>query len=211
MAIDPKGVAKIIRDFIKPREERQQEVELERAVKVKMAKNRLRRHVNQQREMTARLTGLARQAISLNDDAAFKKIGRQIIWTNNDIRRWEKYILSLEMLEARHDQVKASSELLGAVKAMSDSLSDLAAPENMGELQVKLEQGLARASTLEQQMEVMMDIMDSTLAGDMQVEGQDLRDLEETLAGEVAQKEATAFDPELEQLRQKIRKEMANQ
>jgi hypothetical protein len=208
MALDPKGVAKIIRGIMKSPDERRQEAESNRVVQFKILKNRLRRHINQQREMAVRLTGLAKQAISINDETAFKKIGRQLIWTNNDVRRWERYILSLEMLEARHDQVKASTDLLMAVKSMSESLSDLAAPENLGKLQNELEQGLAKASNLEEQMEVMMGLMDSTLAGDMQVDAGDLSELERALAGDVARSEAAEFDPELEQMRQKIKAEM---
>ena len=209
--IDPKGVAKIILSVIKSREERQQEAEMERTIKIKTTKNRLRRHALEQKEMAARLINLAKKAISLNDETAFKKIGRQLIWTNNDIRRWERYMLSLEMLETRYDQVRASVDLLTAVKSMSEALSELDAPGKLGELQANLEKGLAKASNLEQQIEVMMDVMDGTLAGDMNVDPDELNELEKTLAGEVADQESSAFDPEIEQLRQKIKKEMSNQ
>ena len=184
---------------------------MERTIKIKTTKNRLRRHALEQKEMAARLINLAKKAISLNDETAFKKIGRQLIWTNNDIRRWERYMLSLEMLETRYDQVRASVDLLTAVKSMSEALSELDAPGKLGELQANLEKGLAKASNLEQQIEVMMDVMDGTLAGDMNVDPDELNELEKTLAGEVADQESSAFDPEIEQLRQKIKKEMSNQ
>ena len=187
------------------------ELFFERAIKIKTTKNRLRRHALEQKEMAARLINLAKKAISLNDETAFKKIGRQLIWTNNDIRRWERYMLSLEMLETRYDQVRASVDLLTAVKSMSEALSELDAPGKLGELQANLEKGLAKASNLEQQIEVMMDVMDGTLAGDMNVDPDELNELEKTLAGEVADQESSAFDPEIEQLRQKIKKEMSNQ
>ena len=211
MLIDPKRVANIIRKVMIGPEERRQEAETQRAIQLKITKNRLNRHVAGQREMCNRLTTLAKRAISLNDEANFKKIGRQLIWTKNDIQRWEKYMLSLEMLEARHDQVKASLELLNAVKSMSESMADMAAPGKIGELQNELEQGLAKAANLEQQMEVMMEIMDTTLAGDMPVDSNELSALEKSLAGEVAQQESSTFDSELEQLRQKIRGETSSQ
>ena len=208
--LNPKNVANAIKNAMKTPEERRQAAEQQRSQQLRIAKNRLSYHVVKQKDMVIRLTVLAKRAISLNDDANFKKIGRQIIWTRNDIQRWERYMLSLEMLEARYDQVRASVELLTAVKSMTDSLSDAAAPEKIGELQSNLEQGLAKAANLEQQMGMMMEIMDNTLAGDMKVDSSELSDLQTTLTGEVAQQESSAFDPEIEELRQKIRREMSN-
>ena len=208
MTLDPKHVAKIIRGFIKSGEERRHEAEARQAVQIKMTKNRLRRHVNTQKEMCMRLKGLAKQALSINDEAAFKKVARQYLWTQNDIRRWERYLLSLEMLEARHDQARASVELLNAIKTMSESLSDLAGPEKLGDLQVELERGLAKASTLEEKMAAMMDVMDSTLASDSPAGEQDMQGLEGAFSDELAAEEAAAFDPQVDQLRQRITKEM---
>lgn len=208
MSIDPKGVARVIRGFIKSPQERKEEAELERTLQIKMAKTRLRRHINQQKEMSTRLKGLARQALAINDTGAFKKIARQYIWTNNDVQRWERYSLSLEMMEARRDQVKASVDLLSSIRAMSDSLSDLAAPEKIGELQLEIERGLAKASTVEEKLDSMMDIMDSTLASDMPVGEDELRELAQVFSDDVIESENAAFDPDIEQLRQKIRNEM---
>ncbi len=208
--LNPKNVANAIKNAMKTPEERRQAAEQQRSQQLRIAKNRLSYHVVKQKDMLIRLTLLAKRAISLNDDANFKKIGRQIIWTKNDIQRWERYMLSLEMLEARYDQVRASVELLTAVKSMTDSLSDAAAPEKIGELQSNLEQGLAKAANLEQQMGMMMELMDNTLAGDMKVDSSELSDLQMTLTGEVAQQESSAFDPEIEELRQKIRREMSS-
>jgi len=56
----------------------------------------------------------------------------------------------------------------------------------------------------------MMELMDNTLAGDMKVDSSELSDLQMTLTGEVAQQESSAFDPEIEELRQKIRREMSS-
>ena len=208
--LNPKNVANAIKNAMKTPEERRQAAEQQRSQQLRIAKNRLSYHVVKQKDLVIRLTVLAKRAISLNDDANFKKIGRQIIWTRNDIQRWERYMLSLEMLEARYDQVRASVELLTAVNSMTDSLSDAAAPEKIGELQSNLEQGLAKAANLEQQMGMMMELMDNTLAGDMKVDSSELSDLQTTLTGEVAQQESSAFDPEIEELRQKIRREMSN-
>lgn len=207
MTLDPKNVAKVIRGFIKSPQERRQEAEAHQAVQIKMTKNRLRRHINSQKEMSIRLKNLARQALSINDEVAFKKVGRQYIWTQNDIQRWERYLLSLEILEVRHDQVMASVELLSAVKTMSESLSDLAGTEKLENVQRELERGLAKASTLEEKMAAMMGAMDGVLEGDSQVSDEELRNLETAFSDGISSEDAAIFNTGLDQLRQKINRE----
>lgn len=208
MLPDPKDVAKTINRIFRNREERQQDVEFNRDVQVRMGKTRLKRHLANQKNMVIRLKALAKRALSLNNETKFRQVGRQLLWTQQDIQRWEQYLLSLEVLEARRDQARASVDLIKSVKAMSDSLSDLAAPGQMSELQRDLEEGLARASSLEERMAVMMDVMDSTLTADMVVDESALTDLEDGLTDEIAQQEAAMFDEEIEASLSKIRDEL---
>ena len=211
MLPDPKKVAKAIDKLFQSPEERRQEVEMNRDVQVRLGKARLRRHLAHQQEMLKKLTSLAKRALALNDDERFRQVGRQLLWTQQDVQRWEKYLLSLEVLEARRDQVKASVDLLQSVKAMSESLSELAAPAQMADLQRDLEQGLARASSMEERMALMMEVMDATLASDMPADETALEGLESKLTEEVAADESAAFDPALDELRRKIRQEMEHE
>jgi len=212
MLPDPKKVAKFInRTLFKSPEERREEAELDRDVQVKMGKARIRRHVAHQNDMLARLTALAKRALALSDEARFRQVGRQLLWTRDDIQRWEQYLLSLEVLEARRDQVRASGDMLTAVKAMSASLSELAAPAQIAEMQRDLEEGLARASSLEERMEIMMEVLDSTLSGDLRVDEGALERLEASLTEEVASQETVVFDRQIEEGLQKIRSELGQE
>jgi len=208
----PKKVADVIRKtlFQSP-DERRQEQELSRDVKIRLGMTRIRRHVNQQKEMVRRLTELAKQALKINDEARFRQVGKQLLWTQQDIQRWEKYVLSLEMLSARRDQVKASVDVLGAVKAMSESLADLAGPEQLTDLHLELEKGLAQAGSLDERLEVMMEMMDSALGTDGLVDESALKDLESNLSEKVAGEESSAFEKQIEDGLRSIRKELEDE
>jgi hypothetical protein len=212
MLPDPKKVAGFLKKtFFQSAEERRQEEELNREVKVRLGKAHLRRHLAHQKDMLNRLTALAKRALTLNDEPRFRQVGRQLLWTKKDIQRWEQYLLTLEVLEARRDQAKASVELVQSVKAMSESLADLSSPQQIGDLQRQLEEGLARASGLEERMEVMMEVMDSALSADMPVDEESLSVLETGLIDEITSQEAAAFDREIEDGLQKIRSELEKQ
>lgn len=212
MLPDPKKVARVLKDtFFKTAEERQDEKELNRDVQMRLAKARLRRHIAQQHSMAQRLTDLARRALALNDETRFRQVGRQLLWTRQDIRRWEQYLLSMEILEARRDQARASVDLIQAIKAMSASLAEMAGPENLAEVQRELEQGLARAASLEERMKVMMEALDATLESQSPVKEDALEGLESDLLEEIRHQEAAAFDPEIEEGLRRIRLELERQ
>jgi len=208
----PKKVADTIKKkLFQTQEERLQEAELNRDVQLRLGKTRLKRHITHQNDMQRRLTSLAKQALQINDETRFRMVGKQLLWTQQDITRWEKYLLSLELLEARREQVKSSIELIQAVKAMSDSMADLSSPEKIADLQIELEKGLARASNLDERMEIMMEMMDSALEDGISVDESALADLETVLSEKVANEESAKFDREIEDGLRNIRKALEDE
>ena len=211
MLPEPEKVARVIKSIFKTAKERRQEAEMEREVQVRMSKARLQRHIQKQKKMAVRLRSFAKRALAINDDARFRQVGRQLLWTQKDILRWEKYLLSLEILQARRDQANASVELIDAIKAMSESMTEMAGPQDMAELQRELETGLAKASTLNERMEVMMEVMDATVSADTLVEEDQLSDLKANLTEDVVREEASEFDREIEDGLRQIRKELKDE
>ena len=205
----PKKLADTIKKTLfQTREERIQEAEIDRDVKIRLGMTRLRRHIAHQKEMQNRLTSLAKQALKINDEAHFRQVGKQLLWTQQDILRWEKYVLSLELLAARRDQARSAVDVLQSIKAMTESLADLAGPEQVANLQAELEKGLARATTMDERMEVMMEMMDSALGATVNVDESALADLEASLSEKIAAEEKARFDDEIEEGLQNIRREL---
>ena len=205
----PKKIADTLRKTLfQSSEEKHQEAELGRDVQIRMGKARVKRHIAHQKEMTRRLTSFAKQALKINDEARFRQVGRQLLWTQQDIVRWEKYVLTLELLDARRDQVKSSVEILQAVKAMSESLNELAAPEQLASLQLELEKGLARATSIDERMEIMMESMDTAINADVPVDEAALSSLENDLSEKLAGEESAEFDSQIEDGLRAIRREL---
>jgi len=168
----------------------------------------MRQFINQQHKLVERFTQLAKKALSLNDEARFRQAGYQILATRRNIERWEKYFLSLEMLEARREQVNASVELIQAVRTMSETFEDIAEPGKLGELQLNLERGLAQADSLEKQIDMVMGMMDSALEVSASSDEQSLKELESSLLGEIENQEAQIFNTKIDDNLEKIRQEL---
>lgn len=208
MLPDPKKVAKKIDNLFKSKEEKLAERELNRDAQLKVSKSRIRKHISNQRDMVRKLTVLAKRALSLNDEGRFRQVGKQLIWARNDILRWEKYLLSLEMFEARREQAKASTEMLNAVKTVSESLSDVIPAQDNVEMARELQKGLEKASSLDERMEMMMEVMDATMEAGMSSDPTSLDGLRETLTDDIVREEAAQFDQEIEDQLRSIREEL---
>jgi hypothetical protein len=203
----PSNVLKTVEEVVDWFEQRKERKEAQRELKIRQAKVSIRRHLANQRKMSQRLWTLGKRALSLQDEAQFQRIGRLYLKTQEDVERWERYLLTFETLEARRDQAKATTAFLNALKAMNESLVEAASPQAMAGLQRDLAEGLARAETLEERLAVMMEISEDTLVGG---EGDDerLRELEHVMSTEVEQEEADLYDARIQEGLRKIRDEM---
>ena len=204
----PSNVLKTVEDVLGWFERRSTEKEIEREVKIRQAKASIRRHINSQRKMSQRLWKLGKRALALQDEAQFQRVGALYLRTQEDVERWERYLLTFETLEARRDQAKAASAFLEALKAMNESLMEAASPQAMARMQHDLAEGLARAETLEERMAVMMEISDDTLAGDAVDADERLAELQRMMSAEAEQEEADLYDTRIQEGLRRIREEM---
>ena len=208
VAVNPRQLARAVRRLFRSASEKRQEEETRRTVQIRMGRVRIRRLIAQQRTLEKRLLDLAKRAVALGDEARFRQLGKQVLQVRQNIRRWERYLLTLEMLEARRDQARASVELVEAVKAINASLESLTAPEDITALQQSLEKSLAQAATVEERTEVMLEAMDAALDAEMPLDETSLADLQQTLTDEVIRDEQATFDPEIEEELRRIRADL---
>lgn len=208
MLPDPKDVAKGIKHIFRSKEEKQNAIENERDLQLRQCKSRIRSYITHQREMLPKLRAIAKRALEMGDEGRFRQVAKQILWTENDIIRWDRYTLTLDMMEARRDQVRASANLVHTVKVLTDSMSDLAGTEQVNELQQQLDRSLAQADSMDAKIDVMMNMMDSTLAQGMTADETALEKLRETLGDEIVAQAGGQHDEVLETGVRRIREQL---
>ena len=211
MMPDPKDVAKGIKYMLRSKEEKQNAIEMERDVQLRQGKNRIRAYVAHQHEMIPRLRTLAKRALAMGEESRFRQIGKQIIMAENEIVRWKKYLLTMEMMEARRDQLRASTDLVRTVKIMTDSMTDLAGTEQVSQLQQELDRSLAQASSMDERVNIMMDMMDSTLGDGIPMDEKSLEKLRDELGEEIVSQESSQFDKDIENGLEDIRKQLMSE
>lgn len=211
MLSDPKNVAKGIKYIFRSKKEKQRMLELERDSRLRQGKHSIRTHIVHQNAEIPKLVALAKRSLALGDEPRFQQIGRQIIWTENDIIRWQKYLITVEILESRRDQVRAFADLIGTVKTMTDSMRELAGTEQVIKLQQQLDESLSQTASTEERIDMMMDMMDSTLSEGSPADEKAIESLRSSLGEAIITQESSQFDKELEAGLDKIRKQLADE
>ena len=208
VAIDPRKLARFVRRLFWSPEARRREAELRQDVQVRMGHARIRRHLAHMRTLEKRLLHLAKRALALGDEDRFRQLGLQVLWTRRNIQQWERYLLTLEMLEVRRDQARVAAALMEAVKALGDSLTALAGSQTILEMQQTLERGLAQAATMEERTALMLEALDDALSAHIPADEQALTALQQQLTEDIIREERKAFDPEMEAELQRLREEL---
>jgi hypothetical protein len=189
-----------------------EEKELERRMQAKQGRTRIMRHIEKQKQAIEKYWELGKRALTLSDDKQFRTIGAQYLWTQNEITRWERYLLTLDTIEARRDQAASVTEFVKSLKALTESMMAQASPSQIAKMQKDLELGLARAETVQERLDLLMEMTDETLSsseGSWSAAGSGgLDELKQAMASEASHSEADArIDEGLKKLAEQMRKE----
>lgn len=169
-------------DWWKRRQERK---EFERQVQARQGRARIKRHITRQRQMLGKLREMMRRALTLKDERQFRALAKQYIWTQLDIRRWERNLLAFDALQARRDQVKATREFLESMQAMSRSILVNADPAELARMEQDLQTALARAQSMEEVLDAMMEAVDESVFTLEGLEDQDMAQAMDALASDL--------------------------
>jgi hypothetical protein len=197
-------------------EDRRRTKEIERDIQARQGKARIKRHIEKQKTMSKRLWEIGKKSLHLGEKKQFRQIILQYMWTLEDIKRWERSLLTFEAIEARRDQARATAEFLGSIHAMSKSILASASPQGMAETQRDLEMGIARAQDMEERLSMILDITDETVFSPEEMTddelGVRLQEIEKAMTSEAEQEATTAFDARIEaglkQIEEQMRKEL---
>lgn len=199
-------------------ENRRRAKEMERDLQARRGKAQIRRHIKQQKDMANKLWNLGKRALQLGDRRQFRQIAKHYLWTLEDIKRWERFLVTFETIEARRDQARSMAEFMRSVQAMSQSILANASPKALAEMQRDLDMSIARAQDLEQTLDYLMEMTEETVFTMAEMSDEEaesaLRELERAMTeerepGAPAEEELDArIEEGLRQIEAEMRKEL---
>jgi len=147
--------------LFKSREER----EMESLLRFRQGKSRINRFVQQAQTAGQRYWSLARQAYQLGDEEQFRQLATGYVRTRESINRWERYLIKLDSLELRRNEVASTGEFLKSIDAMTGSILQGAKPEEIARMQMDLEKAMLKTDALEQTLDIAMEAAGDSLTG----------------------------------------------
>ncbi len=190
--------------LFKSREQREMEAQL----KFRQGRSRIVRFVQQARKAADRYWELAKQAYRLGDHEQFRQLAASYLRTREGINRWERYLVRMDTLELRRNEMLATTEFLQSVEAMTQSILRGTDPQEIARMQVELERAVHRTEAVQESLDVAMEATGETLAGTSELSDDVLKTLATNLDSGGQQASDAQFDARLEAALKEVERQM---
>lgn len=179
----------------------QAERDRENQIRFRQGKSRIQRFIQQARESSEQYWKMANQAYKLGDKAQLRQLAAGYFRARENINRWERFLLKMDALEMRRNEVEATSDFVRSINALTSTILRGTSPAEIAKMQLELEQAIARS---DQDAEMMTEAMNTTgsriLSADDLTEGAlegFLSGIDPTFSITDKDKEVGAIKPEL--------------
>lgn len=179
-------------------EERRQQQEMERRIKIKEGRRKAERHILNQKKIMRRYWEFAAKASRLGDTAMVRKLAALISATREEINRWERQMLYFDVMESRADQASAGSEFAKAFEAMSKSILVNANPADLARIEASVERSTMMAEALQDRLDDFVGIMDEQLVSVEQERPGEIEEIMQAITKEAETAGEPGFDAEIE-------------
>jgi hypothetical protein len=137
--------------------------ESETRLRLRQGKSRILQYLRRCRASADKYFGLCRQAYQLGDMEQFKQLAFHHLNAQRSVNRWERFLIKLEALEMRRDEVSATADFLRSMATVTSSILRDAAPVEIGRLQANIGRALDTARSQEEQMDLTMEACGNAL------------------------------------------------
>ena len=148
-------------------------------MKLRQGKHRIQRYLQTLEKASRDYAVLAKKARRLDDQEQFRHLASGYLKTRDTISRWERYLLRLNTLEMRKQEVEATREFLQSMNAVTSAILDGARPKDVTEMHHDMERAILQSAELE---DVLAQVMDATADQMDNSQGLDLELLEQIAA-----------------------------
>lgn len=129
----------------------------ESRMKVQAGKQKIRRQINKCRGQAEAYYKTAHRAFRLNDQEQFNQCARMYGDANRTINRLERFLLKIEVLELRRDEITVAADFVEAMKGMCDVIMREANPKQLAKLQEGMSTALSTANLHQQRMDDFLE------------------------------------------------------
>lgn len=147
--------------LFKTKEERR----IERQIEVRKGINGIRRNIRDLEKNEAQYIEKAKRAAQLGSTEQLAFLKQTLKRTAGQRRIMERQLLNIETALQIKNQAEAHAQFASSMNAVSHAIADAFGNTDLSQTQQEFERAMAKAESLEQQMEVFLDMSSSSMFG----------------------------------------------
>lgn len=186
--------------------------ELENEIQVRQSKAKIQRFIRNTRKVQQRYWELGKQALRLGDREQFEQLAGAVFQARQQANQWERYLLQLETLSVRREEVAATGDFIKGISAVTTSILNGASPDQVAAMQTKMQQAMVKAEALEELMAVAMEGSAGAVFASEELDDRKLDELAGEMNADAAAEGGGDHDQRiaqgLQQIEEQMRKEM---
>lgn len=178
------------------------ERKMERELAIRRAVNHIKKQIGTLEHNERGYVDKAKRALQMGSADQLDFLKKTLKKTASQRRLMERQLLNIETAIQIKNQAEAHAGFAKAMTALSRSIGEMFAATDMAKTQRAFESALVKAQTMEEQMDVFLDISSQAMFGyEPAAAGEDLvsdAEIERMITGEVLRSESAGLDTEIE-------------
>ena len=175
---------------------------MERELAIRRAVNHIKKQVSTLEKNEQGYVEKAKRAFQMGSTAQLEFLKKTLKKTASQRRLMERQLLNIETAVQIKNQAEAHGGFAKAMTALSRSSGDMCAATDMAKTQRQFEAALVKAQTMEEQMDVFLDMSSEAMFGyEPATASEELvsdAEIDRMITGEVLQAEGAGLDTEIE-------------
>ena len=195
--------------LFKSREERR----LDREVEIRKGINLIKRNIRELKQNEKEYLEKAKRAKQLGSKDQFGFLKKAVKRAAGQRILMERQLLSIETANQIKNQAEAHSQFAKAMMAVSRSIAEMFGSMDLGKTQAQLEKALAKSETMEERMDIFLDVSSRSLFDWESGEEEVISDseIDELIDREIAAEESGSVDHEIQEGLDEIQKELGKE
>jgi hypothetical protein len=175
---------------------------MERELAIRRAVNHIKKQITSLEQNERGYVEKAKRALQMGSADQLEFLKKTLKKTASQRRLMERQLLNIETAVQIKNQAEAHAGFAKAMTALSRSIGEMFAATDMAKTQKAFERALVKAQTMEEQMDVFLDVSAEAMFGyEPSATREELvsdAEIERMITGEVVQAESAGLDTEIE-------------
>jgi len=182
--------------------------DMEAEIKFRRGLAKINRYIGECKKYQDKYWKLGKEALRLGDQKQFKQLASSYLRLRDQVARWQRYLIQMETLGLRRNEVTATGDFLESINALTGSMLRGASPEQVANMQMNIEKAMEKSEALDQTLSIAMEATSDSIFSTENLDESHVLEIAETMKKEALSDEESSLDKEISQSLKKIEDEM---